>query len=265
MQKESNMDLIVEPQGHVLTMGLNRPEKRNAFTPELFFDLARAYGELDRDPDLRVGVVHGVGDHFTAGLDLPQWVPLFSAATFPDIPEGGINPLGFADESRVGKPVIFAVQGMCYTIGMELMLAADIRIAADDTRFAQIEVKRGIYPCGGATIRLVHEIGWGNAMRYLLTGDEMSAAEALRMGMIQEVVKPGEQLQRALALAEAIAAQAPLGVRATMASARIARYRGEEAAIARLFPDLVPLMGSADVQEGIAAFLERRTAKFEGR
>lgn len=258
-------ELIVERCGQVLTMRVNRPEKRNAFTPELFVKLALAYGELDRDPELRVGVVHGAGDHFTAGLDLPTWVPAFSAGKFPDIPDGGIDPFGFADGKRVRKPVIFAVQGICYTIGIELMLAADIRIAASDTRFAQLEVRRGIYPCGGATIRMAREIGWGNAMRYLLTGDEMIAEDAWRMGMVQEVVEPGEQLPRAMALAQTIAAQAPLGVQATLASARIARYQGDKVAIARLFPDLVPLMGSADVREGIAAFRERRPAKFEGR
>ncbi len=259
------MDLIVEQRGQVLLMGLNRPEKRNAFTPELFFELARAYGELDRNPDLRIGVVYGVGDHFTAGLDLPAWVPVFSAGKFPDIPEGGINPFGFDPERRVRKPVIFAVQGICYTIGIELMLAADIRIAAANTSFAQLEVKRGIYPCGGATIRMVQEIGWGNAMRYLLTGDEMTAQDACRMGMIQEVVEPGAELQQAISLAETIAAQAPLGVQATLASARIARSQGDDAAIARLFPDLIPLMNSDDVREGVAAFMERRPARFAGK
>ena len=94
---------------------------------------------------------------------------------------------------------MIAVQGWCLTIGIELLLAADIRVAAAGTRFAQIEVKRGIYPIGGATVRLAEEIGWGNAMRILLTGDEFSAQEAYRVGLVQELVPDGTQFERALA------------------------------------------------------------------
>jgi enoyl-CoA hydratase/carnithine racemase len=157
------------------------------------------------------------------------------------------------------------MQGICLTAGIELMLATDIRVAASNTRFAQIEIKRGIYPVGGATIRFVREAGWGNAMRYLLTGDEFSAAEALRIGLIQEVVEPGQQLARAEELAQTIADQAPLGVRATLASARLALTAGEEEAIRRLLPDLAPIMQSEDVKEGVQSFIERRKANFKGR
>src|SRR5207253_9310001 len=93
---------------------------------------------------------------------------------------------------RLTNPIISAVQGICLTIGIELMLAADIRVAASNARFAQIEIKRGLYPFGGATIRFARETGWGNAMRYLLTGDEFNAAEAHRIGLVQEVVEPGQ-------------------------------------------------------------------------
>jgi len=146
-----------------------------------------------------------------------------------------------------------------------LMLAADIRVAASDTRFAQIEVKRGIYPVGGATIRFVRDTGWGNAMRYLLTGDEFTAAEALRIGLVQEVVEPGQQLARAKTIAQTIASQAPLGVRATLTSARLAIAEGEQAAIDRLIPDLEPILHSEDVKEGLQSFIERRQANFQGR
>jgi len=139
-----------------------------------------------------------------------------------------------------------------------------VRVAARDTRFGQIEVKRGIYPVGGATIRMPREIGWGNAMRWLLTGDEFTADEALRVGLVQEVVEPGTQLERALAIAERIAAQAPLGVRATLASSRLA-IDDEAAAAARLMPDLKPIMASDDAREGVMSFVERRPARFTGR
>lgn len=257
--------LLIETRGQVLTVGLNRPAKRNAFDVGMYRDLAVAYGELDRNPDLRVGVVHALGEHFTGGLDLPKWVPEFAAGRFPDLPDGALDPFGLDPARRVRKPVIFALQGICFTIGIELMLAADIRIAATDTRFGQIEVKRGIYPVGGATIRLHQEIGWGNAMRYLLTGDEISAAEAYRLGLVQELVAPGRQLDRALQIADTIAQQAPLGVQAVLASARLARAQSDAAAAARLLPDLMPLMASDDVKEGVASFVERRPARFVGR
>ncbi len=158
-----------------------------------------------------------------------------------------------------------AVQGVCLTIGIELLLATDIRVAASNARLAQIEIKRGIFPAGGATARLMQEIGWGNAMRYLLTGDEITAAEALRLGLVQEVVEPGRELARAVEIAQTVAAQAPLGVQATLASARLARTQGEVAAIRRLRADLAPLMSSEDVAEGLQSFIERRPAKFKGR
>ena len=145
------------------------------------------------------------------------------------------------------------------------MLAADIRVAAQDTRFAQIEIKRGIFPIGGATVRLVQEIGWGDAMRILLTGDEFSAAEAYRLGLVQEVVPPGAQLERAVAIAQTIAKQSPVGVQATLASARLARREGERAAFARMLPDLQQAIASDDAIEGLNAFLERREPKFTGQ
>jgi enoyl-CoA hydratase len=253
----------LERRGHVLLIGLDRPAKRNAFDLPLWDGVCKAYGELARDPELRVGVLHAAGDHFTGGLDLVQWTPVFQGGAFP-IPEDGLDPLGLSGP-QLHKPIIAAVQGICLTIGIELMLATDIRIAASNTRFGQIEIKRGIYPVGGATLRFPREVGWANAMRWLLTGDEFDAAEALRMGLVQEVVAPGEQLARAIALADVVAAQAPLGVYATLASSRHALPESEHAAGARLLSDLKPLMGSDDVQEGLRAFMERRPGSFRGR
>jgi enoyl-CoA hydratase len=249
-------------RGHVLLMGLDRAAKRNAFDLALWNELCLAYGELERDPELRVGVLHAHGDHFTGGLDLPQWAPVFSSGAF-QIPDGGIDPLGLI--SRVTKPIVCAVQGICLTIGIELLLATDLRIAAETTRFGQIEIKRGIYPVGGATLRFPREVGWANAMRWLLTGDEFDAAEALRIGLVQEVTAKGEQLARATQLAEVIARQAPLGVYATLASSRYALPDEETTAAKRLLPDLQPLMKSDDMQEGLRAFMERRPGSFKGR
>jgi enoyl-CoA hydratase/carnithine racemase len=247
--------------GHVLLVGLDRVAKRNAFDLAMWERLCLAYGELDRDRDLRVAVLHALGDHFTAGLDLAQWASVFASGAFP-IPHGGIDPLGLVGP-RVSKPVVIATQGICLTIGIELLLATDVRVAATSTRFGQIEVKRAIYPVGGATIRLPREVGWGNAMRWLLTADELPADEAHRIGLVQELVAPGQQLERATAIAQTIAAQAPLGIHATLKSARLAEHDPGVAAH-RLLPDLQPLLASADMREGLAAFLERRAGKFTG-
>ena len=158
-----------------------------------------------------------------------------------------------------------AVQGRCLTLGIELALASDIRVAASDARFAQIEIKRGIMPFGGATIRFVRDCGWGNAMLHLLTADEFDAEEALRIGLVQEVVEPGNQLERAIELAHVIAAQSPLGVQGTLRNARLAWRDGEAAAVAQLLPEIQKLMTTKDAQEGIQAFIERRDGNFLGR
>ena len=260
----SEPKILTERRGHVLLIGLNRPDKRNAADYELLNALAEAYGELDRDPELRAGVVHAVGDHFTAGLDLADVGPRIGPGGLSFVSETGVDPWGVSGP-RVRKPVVVAVQGTCLTLGIELILAADVAVAARSTRFAQIEVARGILPFGGATIRFPRAAGWGAAMRYILTGDLFDADEAYRMGLVQEVVDDGAQLDAALAIAERIAAQAPLAVQATLANAVTAVRDGDAAAEAALQPALVRLAGSEDARIGMEAFLTRRTAEFVGR
>ena len=261
----TEIKLTVERREHILLMGFNRPEKRNAFDVDTYRALAAAYGELDRDPGLRCGVLFGHGDHFTAGLDLPQWAPVLAKGKLADLPEGAIEPFGLDESRRCRKPVVVAAQGVSFTVAVELMLAADIRVAARDARFAQLEVLRGFFPCGGATVRLMQEIGWGNAQRYLLTGDEFDGAEAFRMGLVQQLVEPGRQLEAALQIADRIAAAAPLGVQAALASSRLARRAGEPAALQALMPALPAMMQTEDMAEAVRAFTERRQAVFTGR
>lgn len=254
----------LERDGHVLAIGLNRPEKRNAFTMAMVADLARAYALLESDETLWAGVLFAHGDHFTTGLDLVDVGPAILAGAQP-IPEDGRDPWRL--DGPWTKPVVAAVHGWCMTAGIELLLAADIRISAAGTRFAQMEVRRGMYPFGGATIRFPRLTGWGNAMRWILTGDEFDAAEAHRVGLVQEVAAdPAAAVARAKAIAKTIAeSAAPLGVRTALASAHLAREQGDEAAIARLQPDMTALFGTADAAEGVQSFIERRQARFQGR
>ena len=260
----SEPKVLTERRGHVLLIGLNRPDKRNAADFELLSALADAYGELDRDPELRAGLVHAVGDHFTGGLDLADVGPRIGADGLSFVGENGIDPWQVSGRAMT-KPVVIAVQGICLTLGIELILASDVAVAARSTSFAQIEVARGILPFGGATLRFPRAVGWGNAMRYILTGDAFDAAEAHRMGLVQEVVDDGEQFDAALAIAERIAAQAPLAVQAALANAKRAVRDGDEAAERELQPALVRLAATEDARIGMQAFLSRTPAEFTGR
>ena len=166
-----------EVRGHVLLIGINRPAKRNGWTPPMFQQLAEAYTRLDDDPELRVGVLHAFGSHFTAGLDLPVMAEYLRSGR-KAIPQGLVEPhdYGLVGYRRRAKPMVVAVKGICFTVGIELMLGADIVVAADDCRFSQLEVQRCIMPTGGATLRMAERAGVGNAMLHLLTADEFDSA-----------------------------------------------------------------------------------------
>jgi enoyl-CoA hydratase len=257
--------VTVERDGHVLLIGINRPEKRNAFDLDTIAELARAYDSLGDNPDLRVGVLFGHGDHFSAGLDLAVVGPAVAANGPKALAgEGKYDPFGVWRDS-VPKPIVMAVSGIAFTLSIELALASDIVVASEDVRFRQLEIGRGIVPFGGATFRAPAQLGWGNAMRFLLTAEELGAAEALRIGLVQEVVAKGEHVTRARAIAQVIAKQAPLGVQATLANARIAARRGFDEATKHLAAQLPGIMSSEDATEGLQSFLERRDASFKGR
>lgn len=254
--------------GPVLYIGINRPAKRNGWTPPMFRQLAEAYTRLDDDPTLRVGVLHAFGDHFTAGLDLPVIAEAMKSGQ-PLIPADGtlVEPhdLGLPGYRRRTKPMVAAVQGICFTVGIELMLAADIVVAADDCRFSQLEVQRCIMASGGATLRMAERAGLGNAMLHLLTADEFDSAEAHRLNFVQKVVPAGELLAAAGAIAQRIAAQAPQAVVATRLNVLKAIEQGPLAAVQDFEPVRRRLMASEDAAEGVRSFIERRPARYTGR
>jgi enoyl-CoA hydratase/carnithine racemase len=253
----------VKQEGAVRVIGLNRPAKRNAFDLTMIAELGAAYSALDADDSVRAAVLYGEGLMFTAGLDLANVAGKVQAGE-PLVPEGGIDPWQVGGR-RLSKPVVTAVHGKVLTLGIELMLGADIAVAAESTKFAQLEIARGIYPFGGATIRFPRVAGWGNAMRWMLTAEEFDTTEAHRIGIVQEVVPDDTHLQRAIEIAQVIARQAPLGVQATMQNARLAQRHGEAAAEAELVPTVQKLFASEDAGLGVQAFLTRTQAEFVGR
>lgn len=255
--------ITTQRDGRVFLIGIDRPKKLNGFSPKMLVELAEAMTAFERDADAWVGLLYAEGGNFTAGLELDKVAPVMRERGSVT-PAGLVDPLSLRPPLRT-KPLVCAVQGICFTLGIELMLAADMVVAADDCRFAQIEIKRGIMPTGGATIRMVERAGWGNAQRYLLTGDEFGAAEALRLGFVQEVVPAGTQKARALALAQVIAAQAPLAVRASLASSRTSVDHGPHAAIRDFNSEQGKLMNTEDAREGVRSFTERRAGAFVGR
>ncbi len=250
-----------ERHDHILKIVIDNPAKKNAFVPEMMAQLAEAMTELDRNPELWVGVLCAEGDNFTAGLDMPKF---FGPDAKPnEIPEDHTDPFGLRNQCR--KPLVTAVQGICFTVGIEMALAGDIVVAAEGTRFCQMEAKRGIAPLGGAHFRFITRAGWGNAMYHLMLCDEFGPEEAYRIGLVQEIVPAGRQVERAMEVARLIAANAPLGIQVTKEAGRTFIAAGERAAI-----DIVPtirqrVMGTADAAEGIRSFVERRAAVFQGR
>ncbi len=261
-RKRSKDDVVTEPRGHVFLIGLDRAAKRNMVTPDMARELGRVYGEYERG-DYRCAVVYAEGDDFSIGLDLKATRPEMERETWAPEEEGQFHPWGLTPPYRT-KPMVAAVQGYCYTAGLELVLACDIIVAAENTRFGQLEIRRGMMPFGGATTRLVERAGWGNAMRYLLTSDPFDAQEAYRLGVVQEIVETGKQLERAIELAELISIQAPLGVRGTLEAARRALYEGPAAAHAELDRQRLEIVASNDLREGMMALMKKRKPRFTG-
>ncbi|MDF1856166.1 crotonase/enoyl-CoA hydratase family protein [Pseudooceanicola sp.] len=260
-ERHPDGQITVERRGDILLMGIDRREKRNSLTPRMFGQLQDAFCELDENPDLRAGIVFGHAGHFTAGLDLVQTSALRKQGKY-HLDKNRVDP--YARWRRCRKPVIAAVQGITFTAGIELMLGADIVIAADDCRFAQIEAKRGIIPGGGAIQRFIERAGYGNAMLLLLPTPEFGSDDALRMGLVQQVVPAGQELDRAIEIAEAIGKNAPLAIQAILEAGRVYQRNGEAAAIDWIEAQQREIAFTKDAAEGVAAFKDKREPKFTG-
>ncbi len=256
--------LTVERRGQVALFGLNRPTVQNRVDPETFRALAKAFYDYDHDPSLRAAILFGHGDNFSRGIDVEAFRAVASGGSPLAGLTGFVNPLNYGQAQRT-KPLIAAVHGDTWNMAHELFLSADIRIAAANTNFGQDENTHGRFPGGGSTVRFVREAGWGNAMRYMLTGDHWTAEDAYRMGTLQEIAKtPEAALDRAMEIAAKVAACAPLGVQTTLASAHLAIDSGEAPAFAKLGAQYGALYRTKDFIEGLAAQSEARPPVFHG-
>ena len=263
--RTSATKVTVERRGHIVLIGINRPDVYNRIDPETYSGLGKAFYHYDHDPSLRAAVLFGHGDNFSRGIDVDAYQALAASGRSLASDAETIDPLATRG-TRLSKPLVVVVQGDTWNMGHELHLVADIRIAAANTRFGQDENTHGRFPGGGATVRFVREAGWGTAMRYMLTGDHWDAAEALRMGMVQKVVPTSaEALHAGIEIAQKIAACGPLGVKATLASAHLAIDASEAEALSSLEAQYRALYATEDFKEGRRAEAEARAPIYQGK
>ncbi len=254
--------VLTEHDDGIATLTINRPDKRNALSTAVRQAFLAAFqGALD-DPSIRVIVVTGAGEKaFVAGADIAEFeartpVEQFRAMRVP-------SPLDAIERSP--KPVIAAINGYCLGGGLELAMACDFRVAAEHALFGQPEINLGIIPGGGGTQRLPRLVGLGHALRMILTGEPIDAAEALRIGLVQEVVAAGALRPRVRELASRIAGKSPVALAAAREATRAALQTPLAEGL-RVETGLYLLaFASADKVEGVRAFLEKRPAQFTGR
>ncbi len=263
MSKNSNGIVRAEREGSTLIIEVDRQDKMNGFTPEMFEGVTSALELLEQDSELRVGVLCFAGRHTTAGLDMPRFFGSNSESD-QDTSLSENRPDAFALKRRCTKPIVAAVQGITYTIGIEILLAADIVIAADDCRFCQLEPKRGLAVFGGAHVRYIQRAGWGNAMYHLLRADEFDASRAKELGFIQEVVPAGSQLDRAKEIASEIGRCAPIALQEIKRASQVYLEYGEAEAFAEIDNMRRVTLATEDAKEGMQSFIEKRDPVFKG-
>jgi enoyl-CoA hydratase len=259
--------LLVERDGPILVVTLNRPERRNALSPEMLARMADAWVELSEDPDLRAGIVTGAGGNFCSGADLKAMSGMGSGT--PEWAERIKNEAGLAWKAllrhyRPTKPLIAAVEGYAVAGGTEILQAMEIRVAAETATLGIAEVRRGLFPLGGSTVRLRRQIPFTIAAEMLLTGRFVSAREAKEIGLIGHVVPEGQALAKAREIALQIAENGPLAVQAVLRSLRETEGLSETDGLERELEIGQPIFGTKDAMEGPRAFAEKRKPKFTG-
>ena len=257
---------LVERDGHILTVTLNRPEAKNAFSPAMLVGVADAWNLLDDVPELRVGILSGAGGDFCSGMDLKALAAGFSDEEMARMAEDpDLHWKALLRHFRPSKPIIAAIEGYCVAGGTEILQATEIRVAAEDAQLGIAEVRRGLFPLGGSTVRLQRQISFTNAADLLLTGRMISAQEAKDIGLIGHVVPKGQALAKARELADLIAANGPLAVKAVLQSMRETAGMTEADGLARELEIGSPIIfESNDAKEGPRAFKEKRPPKFTG-
>ncbi len=255
---------LVDRRGHVLIVTMNRPQARNALSGPMMAIMREAWDEVDRDPDIRACILTGAGGAFCAGADLKAMTSQHPGDSFQ---QGGwdltvIEPL--LKGRRLTKPLIAAVEGPAVAGGTEILQATDIRVAGSSARFGVSEARWGLFPLGGSAVRLTRQIPYTLAAEILLTGRHLTAAEALRIGLIGHVVPDGQALDKALELAEMIAANGPLAVRAILRTIRETEGMPENEAFALEARLGMEVFASQDAKEGPRAFAEKRKPIFQG-
>ncbi|MCL6450939.1 MAG: enoyl-CoA hydratase/isomerase family protein [Acetobacteraceae bacterium] len=257
-------NILVEREGKVALITVNRPQALNCLSLATLDELEGALDGLARDPEVRALVITGAGPRsFISGADIGELNALPSPQAAVDYAHRG-QALVFKLE-RFPKPVVMAINGYCLGGGLELAMAGDIRVAADTARFGQPEINLGLIPGFGGTQRLPRRVPRGMAKYMILTGEHLSAQEALRIGLVEKVVPASEVVQAAKALAATLAEKAPVAVRL----AKEAIDQGMEADIHRgcalEAANFGLVCGTEDRREGTSAFLEKRKAQWKGR
>lgn len=258
---------LIERDGHVLTITLNRPEAKNALSPGMLAGMYRAWRQLDEDPELRVAILTGRGDVFCAGADLKAMGSGESDDEFmrlmSEVPD--IHWQALLRHNRPLKPIIAAVEGFAVAGGTEILQGTDIRVAAADAVFGVTEARRGLFPLGGSSVRLRRQIPYTLAAEILLTGRHVTAQEALAFGLIGRIVPKGETLAEARKLAQVVCENGPLSIRALMRMLREVDESVPEAnALARELEVGSPIFGTRDAREGMKAFAEKRKPVYTG-
>jgi enoyl-CoA hydratase len=260
--------LLVERDKHVVTLTLNRPERKNALSTEMLVRLYDAWVEVDENPEIRVAILSGAGGDFCSGMDLKtlagenqqptEWQERMAA-------DGDLHWKALLRHFRPRKPIIAAVEGYAVAGGTEILQATDIRIAAETATFGVTEVRRGLFPLGGSTVRLRRQIPYTLAAEILLTGRHVPAPEAKAIGLVGEVVPEGRAVARAKEVAAQIAANGPVAVQAVLRSLRETEGLSEVDGLARELEIGWPVFATEDAKEGPKAFAEKRPPDFTGR